>query len=407
MTESAFEKDFFEFGFKWESQGKAATALSRLNTLSFGGLRVLEASARFKKGTLEQIELLIYSRGDAGTVSEKTFNNLINKLKASLSGWSDSAGVPVEMERIQVGAVLKRMIWIKEDTQVVLDWSVTLKSVTNGQTVPFQAEFIKIVFSAFDFSRQTFLLPNAPARRRRHKTITLFDLKKNITRSPAGDITITGIPMVNQGAKSYCIDATIERVLRYFGRDFDQHEIAQLASSSPEEGTLVVEMLTALRRMARRLDIRVDILYDMEDRHYRRVIDEYNRIAKRLDRPAVNLENTYNVISIYSTMDYDILKSARQKSVGEKNRFIEIITRHIEAGVPVTWLMATGMAPENPPLDGVFGHMRLITGLNKLTEEIIYSDSWGAEQSAKRMSFDDAWAVTLGIYAILPRTIRP
>src|SRR5690606_17855902 len=103
----------------------------------------------------------------------------------------------------------------------------------------------------------------------------------------------------------------------------------------------------------------------------------------------------------------DILKSARQKSVGEKNRFIEIITRHIEAGVPVTWLMATGMAPENPPLDGVFGHMRLITGLNKLTEEIIYSDSWGAEQSAKRMGFDDAWAVTLGIYAILPRTIRP
>jgi hypothetical protein len=46
--------------------------------------------------------------------------------------------------------------------------------------------------------------------------------------------------------------------------------------------------------------------------------------------------------------------------------------------------------------------MRLITGYNNKTGEIIYSDSWGARHSMKRMPADNAFAMTTGLYYMEP-----
>jgi hypothetical protein len=37
--------------------------------------------------------------------------------------------------------------------------------------------------------------------------------------------------MVDQGEKGYCVVASVERVLRYYGGTVDQHELAQIANS--------------------------------------------------------------------------------------------------------------------------------------------------------------------------------
>ena len=49
-----------------------------------------------------------------------------------------------------------------------------------------------------------------------------------VRRSDNGDVFISGVPMVNQGQKGYCVPATVERVMRYFGvAGVDMHKLAE------------------------------------------------------------------------------------------------------------------------------------------------------------------------------------
>jgi hypothetical protein len=47
-----------------------------------------------------------------------------------------------------------------------------------------------------------------------------------VTKKPAGDIVLGGVPMVHQGPKNYSLPATYERTLRYLGMGFDQYTLA-------------------------------------------------------------------------------------------------------------------------------------------------------------------------------------
>jgi hypothetical protein len=44
--------------------------------------------------------------------------------------------------------------------------------------------------------------------------------------------------MVDQGDKGYCVVASVERVMRYYGAAVDQHELAQVANSDAAIGTV-------------------------------------------------------------------------------------------------------------------------------------------------------------------------
>jgi len=46
--------------------------------------------------------------------------------------------------------------------------------------------------------------------------------------------------------------------------------------------------------------------------------------------------------------------------------------------------------------------MRLIIGYNDKTEEIIFSDSWGAGHEAKRMKMSDAYKASHGLFVLKP-----
>jgi hypothetical protein len=74
-------------------------------------------------------------------------------------------------------------------------------------------------------------------------------------------------------------------------------------------------------------------------------------------------------------------------------------------GVPLLWGLELGIYPENGEKALQFGggHMRLIIGVNEKTDELLFSDSWGAGHEMKRMSMKDAYVVTKGLYMIEPQ----
>ncbi len=88
------------------------------------------------------------------------------------------------------------------------------------------------------------------------------------------------VPMVDQGQKGYCVVATAERVMRYYGVQTDEHESAELANTSAATGTSMDAMLASLKKLAARLRVRVSTIQEMDVRQ----LDHDLRVQPR--RPA-------------------------------------------------------------------------------------------------------------------------
>ena len=66
------------------------------------------------------------------------------------------------------------------------------------------------------------------------------------------------------------------------------------------------------------------------------------------------------------------------------------------------WTVYLDIVEDKTALQVGGGHMRLIIGYNAKTNDIFYSDSWGAGHERKRMSAADAWTITTGLAKIEP-----
>lgn len=108
--------------------------------------------------------------------------------------------------------------------------------------------------------------------------------------------------------------------------------------------------------------------------------------------------------AVFNAMDAAILKTARcdRNKIGKKKFWADII-KHVDAGIPLAWGIVTGKVDEKPPTYMTSGsHMRIIFGYNNASNELLYTDSWGAGHARKTMSIDDAWTITDGLYVIEP-----
>ena len=101
-------------------------------------------------------------------------------------------------------------------------------------------------------------------------------------------------------------------------------------------------------------------------------------------------------------MDLEILKEGKGRGTA-RDGFVRDVKEKINKGVPLLWAVVLGKVKEGKLPQMLGGHMRLIIGYNDKTNEILYSDTWGAGHELKRMSVDDAWAITLLVYTLETR----
>ncbi len=390
-------------GFRWVSE-KKETARSIHPELSFAGLRVWEALAHFEKDKLKDVTLLLYSRGDAGDLREPQFNELLGKIHEALTKWSGVKPVVLREQERTTTIAISRAAWVKEPHQLSLTWSFTPERT--GQY--FRPEFVRLVLSPFDpknAPRAGFRVTptSQPAR-----LLTIMDIRARVKREPSGDVVVTGVPMVDQGQKGYCAAAVMERVLRYFGREVDQHEMAQMANTATQGGTSLQGMFSALRQMAGELGMETVLHEQFDYADFEKLIADYNRAAQsaRLTPISLNPMGPVSLGDVYQAMDTDLLRKARSKREARMQQFKADITKYVGGGCPLVWGVMVGKVEEDPPVRGQGGHLRLIIGINSLKNEILYTDTWGANHERKRMSLADAWAITLSLYTLEPRNMR-
>jgi hypothetical protein len=364
------------------------------NQARLGAVDIGETIVRFDDDKVRVVEFSIFNRGDDGEIRQELFEGKLKKVAEFVSARS-GARMEVPRNRTSGAVRAQRKIWRGKEAYYQLEYSFQ-RNVGGKSFLP---EFIK--------------LKSAPASAggimagaAKSKLADRRSLRDRVTKREGGDVLMEGVPMVDQGAKGYCAVASAERVLRYYGIEVDQHEMAQLAGSSAFGGTSAKKMKEALESAAGRLKVRVRTHYEAFEEYdeYERLIKRYNRVAKKNPEAKIFEKRDgwrWYYETLYRTGDPESLKAVLADG-SKYGRFKKDVYEQVDAGVPLLWSLFLGVFPEKDIPQASGGHMRLIIGYNRAKDELIYSDSWGAGHEEKRMPFDEAFTMTLGLRMLVP-----
>ncbi len=397
-----FAVDRAKDGFKFTDAKRTAVVCMKRGACIWNGLEVWEARIHYGSvgGGATRIELSLYNRGDdseGSGLSEEDFKAMQEKIGAALSPAKPGA---VGKKELRNGGFRHSQSWTKCDPEVELTWGTT-GGKAQGREV--------------DFVRLTLRPKNAPsaARKKAGKTgggtaAKMKAIKTNVRKNDSGDVWIGGVPMVDQGQKGYCAAAVAERVLRYYGKEIDEHEIAQMAGTTAKGGTSVAEMIETVKAVGSKCRLGFSTIVSMGGNlgEIEKELDQYNRAAKQMKETELTLAqftegNLIHVSDMRKAMKPKVLKRMRMKDSRFK-KFLTGVKTQVDAGIPVFWGVTLGCYPEPEIPQASGGHMRLIIGYNPQTKEILYTDTWGAGHELKRMPEDWAFTITHDAFFLRP-----
>jgi hypothetical protein len=321
-------------------------------TMFGGSINVEEAIVEFVNAKAARATVSFYNRGDSGDIEVATFDKLFKTIGQNLG---QVMKVAPKRQIMSANAALPVTSWMWSSPAGVALLEYNEYNTPGKVTKP---EFLRMKLAApgqADWSMGKMAMG-----------VQRMELQQRVTKTPAGDTYISGVPMVDQGQKGYCVAASCQRLFEYMRIPCDQHEMAKLVSADAEKGANIFGMQKSLAKI--------------------------DGAFKVTFKPLINPELYYS--------------NGRKRRVSDK-QFVSIIKEYTDKGVPLLWGLALGEKDEDPPLprSGQIsgGHMRLIIGYNTAKNQILFTDSWGAGHELKRMAMIDAYDVTMGLYSMAPR----
>ena len=397
--------DYNKSGFKFTDNKKRILGCA-FPTVKVLGVPAMETRFFFApdRTKIDRLEFTLYDKGDAARenveMSREDFDRMLSSVATKLSDGEP----PKVVSRKGLNGITCSRAWPKRVPAAELSW---------GLSGPKGAE--QIEYATLKFFREK------PAEARiglRAKGKASAGSKAgsaaNVKKTDEGDVYIANVPMVDQGQKGYCSVAAAERVLRYFGNDVSEHEIAQMAGTQAEGGTEISSMIAAVEAIGRKCGLgKTEVVSNMRgwaDAENR--LAKYNQAAKKMKRPALNLGDfvtqsgnmrTFHVGEMQAAMEPKVLKAMALKDGSGYKRFLSGVKAQVDKGIPLFWSVQLGIYPEPECPQAFGGHMRLIIGYNAETREILYTDSWGAGHELKRMPQEWAWTITGNMLYLKPR----
>jgi hypothetical protein len=346
--------------FEWVSASKDRARFSRhmfsnveTKLTMFGGsIKVEEAILEFVNGKAARATISFYNRGDSGDIEVKEFDRIFKVIGQNLSQVMKVAPKR-QMGSSNAALPVAGWNWTSPNGIALLEYN---EYNTPGKVT--KPEFLRLKLAA----------PNQAdwSMGKMATGVQRMELLQRVKKTPEGDVYISGVPMVDQGQKGYCVAASCQRLFEYMRIPCDQHEMAKLVSVDSESGANIGTMQKSLAKI--------------------------DGAFKVTFKPLVNPELYY--------------ANNGKRRVSEKE-FLSIIKEYTDKGVPLLWGLMLGQKPEDPPLPNAGqisgGHMRMVIGYNLAKNQVIFTDSWGAGHELKRMAMLDAYDVTMGLYSMAPR----
>ena len=172
------------------------------------------------------------------------------------------------------------------------------------------------------------------------------DLSGNVRRNDFGDVFIPNVPMVDQGAKGYCVPATMERIFLYYGIRCDMHHLAESGKSDRKSGTNVNVMLRDIAGFRRKAGLKFQQFGELSVREISRHIDRGNPVMWLM----------FSTGELNEVYRFSAANRGKSASPDEWRRRLKRVSVHGGS-------------------DGA--HACLIIGYNRITDEIAVSNSWG------------------------------
>ncbi len=344
--------------FKWLTQNRDGARFARkpysnisIDLSLFGGqIAVDEMVIDFKNGKASSVNLSIFNRGDSGEITKEDFDARYKTMGRMLG--ETLKVVPKERRpTAQTAVKTTGWLWTAPNTLALLEFNADAKE-SRGKP-----EFLRLKLCPPSGKDQ---LLGIAAIGRGVTTLKPAELLKFVKKEN-GDVYVSDVPMVDQGAKGYCVVASCQRMFEYLHVQCDQHELAELVGSDAKRGTSTQEFAETLRKIGNRFKVQFKLLM------------------------------------------------AKHPKAGDPNvkqeKFVKIIQDHINQGLPLLWSLELGLYPEEPAIvmqKGGF-HMRMIIGYNLAKDQIIFSDSWGAGHEMKRISIGNAYLATTHLFLVEPQ----
>jgi hypothetical protein len=339
-----------------------------------------EVVMRGKDNKPTNVTISLFNRGDDGDISETTYTQKMVEWKTAL----DAKLQVRAAARDNTGPVpMTGWVWKMGDTAVLLEGSMNKSEK--------RPEFVRLQFASISAAKAD---PGGTGRRSSYTANVKHD----------GNFTyISGVPMVDQGEKGYCVVASVERVARYFGQDLDQHEMAQLANTD-EDGTSGEGMEKAFQKITGKIHLRTLKHIEFSDKQLGQDVSSYNRLAKKngLKVFDANPKDYYiNEEAFWMSVDKRQFCSMKASQPGFA-QFSRKIKEYVDQGIPLLWTLQLGMFKEEGLPQTYGGHMRLIIGYDEKDGMINYTDSWGEGHERKKMRTDEAYCMTMAMYTMVP-----
>lgn len=197
----------------------------------------------------------------------------------------------------------------------------------------------------------------------------------NVRRKDNGDVFIEGVPMVDQGSKGYCVPATVERVLRYFGvADADMHKLAEKSHTGLGGGTTLEGVVRGTRKLLADYGLRM-------------------RDAGKFRRPSICRYIDHGLPVLWFHYSTPAFKERLDESLAERSK-----------SAPGEWKKhLEGERKIRRAAEGA--HIALLIGYNKETDEFAVSNSWGERYRIAWVRFADMEQADakLNIFVVVPR----
>ena len=191
------------------------------------------------------------------------------------------------------------------------------------------------------------------------------NLSQRVKHKENGDVVITDLPMIDQGRKGYCVPATFERVLRYYGLSEDMNILAMAGQTKAGGGTSVSGIEGATYTTLR------DAGATITQKNFSGSIQEI--------KPMINAGKPL-LFTHFSTPEFNTRVNERMMHRIAVTNWEDWSARFLPSFKKTI--------PLKP--DPEYGHICLIIGYNEKTREIAISDSWGRAAKERWMTEDEA-----------------
>jgi len=198
-------------------------------------------------------------------------------------------------------------------------------------------------------------------------------LAQRVVHRANGDVIIQDIPMVDQGPKGYCVPATWARDLRYMGVPADLYQLALAGSTNVGGGTSVSGLARGAENLVRTYG------YHLVSRNGSSM--QIQNFSEKIDQGLPLMWDMFVIEDLNANLTKRSMLRKANTTPADWEAYKKI-------------LYAAGQDAHQLKVNRDNGHMCMIIGYNKKTNELAISDSWGPNFAERWITVDEAQVIS-------------